>query len=135
MELIGVVTSTGSITAPTFNGAASKLGTSTVGSASKPIYLNAGSATACSSTVGSASKPIYMNAGTLTACSTTIGGSTRPIYSNAGTLTALSYVAVAYGGTGSTTASGARTNLGAINFVSQTTEPSQNTGDIWFYEC
>jgi hypothetical protein len=131
----GVVTSTGSITAPTFNGAASKLGTSTVGSASKPIYLNAGSATACSSTVGSASKPIYMNAGTLTACSTTIGGSTRPIYSNAGTLTALSYVAVAYGGTGSTTASGARTNLGAINFVSQTTEPSQNTGDIWFYEC
>lgn len=90
----GTVNSTGEITAPTFNGAASKLGTATVGSANKPIYLNAGTATA------------------------------------------LSYVAIAYGGTGSTSAAGARTNLGAINFISQTTEPtSQNTGDLWFYEC
>lgn len=111
----GAVSSTGGITAPTFNGAASKLGTSTVGSASKPIYLNAGTATACS---------------------TTIGSSTRPMYSNAGTLTAVSYVAIAYGGTGSTSATGARTNLGAVNIVSQTTEPStQNIGDIWLYEC
>lgn len=67
--------------------------------------------------------------------SSTVGSSTRPIYLSAGAATALSYVAVAYGGTGSTTASSARTNLGAINFVSQTTEPTQNTGDIWFYEC
>lgn len=111
----GAVSSTGGITAPTFNGAASKLGTSTVGSTNKPIYLNAGTPTVCSATVGS---------------------STRPMYSNAGTLTALSYVAVAYGGTGSTTATGARTNLGAANIVSQTTEPTnQNTNDIWFYEC
>ena len=111
----GAVASTGGITAPTFNGAASKLGTSTIGNSSKPIYLNAG---------------------TPTACSTTVGSSTRPIYSNAGTLTALSYVAVAYGGTGSTTAKDARTNLGATNIVSQTTEPTnQNTNDIWFYEC
>ena len=132
----GAISSTGGITAPTFNGAASKLGTSTVGSVSKPIYLNGGVATACSSTIGSATKPVYMNAGTLTACSTTVGSATRPIYSNAGTLTALSYVAIAYGGTGATTSAGARTNLGAANFISQTTEPTtQNTGDIWFYEC
>lgn len=47
---------------------ASKLGSSTVGGASKPIYLNAGVATACSSTVGSATKPAYMNGGIITAC-------------------------------------------------------------------
>lgn len=59
---------TGTITATT----ATKLGSSTVGGAAKPIYLNGGTATACSSTVGSTTKPIYMNAGTITACSYTL---------------------------------------------------------------
>lgn len=48
---------------------ASKLGTGTVGSGVKPIYLNAGSPVASGSTVGSANRPIYMNGGTLSQCS------------------------------------------------------------------
>ena len=100
---------------------ATKLGTATVGSGTKPIYLNAGTATAFSTTVGSATKPIYMNSGTITACSTTVGSSSRPMYSNAGTLTAVTSVAVAYGGTGATTAAGAITNLGAMDLTSAQT--------------
>ena len=48
---------------------ASKLGTGTVGSGVKPIYLNAGSPAASGSTVGSANKPVYLNAGTISQCS------------------------------------------------------------------
>lgn len=44
------------------------LGTSTLGGAAKPIYLNGGVPTVCSSTVGSASTPVYMNGGTIIAC-------------------------------------------------------------------
>lgn len=47
---------------------ATKLGTATVGSSVKPIYLNAGTATASTSTIGSSTKPIYMSNGTITAC-------------------------------------------------------------------
>lgn len=44
-------------------------------------------------------------------------------------------LAIAKGGTGSTTAVGGRANLGAIGFVSSDTEPSgQNVGDLWFIE-
>ena len=44
-------------------------------------------------------------------------------------------LAVSKGGTGSTTASGGRSNLGAVGFVCQSTEPSgQNNGDLWFKE-
>lgn len=74
------VTSKAAITAPSFNGnlngnasTASKLGTSTVGGTAKPIYLNAGTATALSATVGSSSLPVYLNAGTLTQCGTSLG--------------------------------------------------------------
>ena len=52
---------------------ASKLGTSTVGGTAKPIYLNAGTATALSATVGSSSLPVYLNAGTITQCGTSLG--------------------------------------------------------------
>lgn len=69
---------------------ATKLGTTTVGSATKPIYLNGGTATASNSTVGSNVKPIYMDAGTITASNATIGSGTKPVYMNAGTLTAFS---------------------------------------------
>ena len=48
---------------------ASKLGTASVGSGVKPIYLNAGAPAASGSTVGSANRPIYMNGGTLSQCS------------------------------------------------------------------
>ena len=40
-----------------------------------------------------------------------IGSTTRPVYIKSGTPTAISTVAVGYGGTGATTAAGARTNL------------------------
>ena len=69
-------TITGTISASTFSGAlsgnastatvASKLTTSTLGSGTRPIYLNAGVATASSSTAGSSSKPTYLNGGTIT---------------------------------------------------------------------
>ena len=44
-------------------------------------------------------------------------------------------LAVAKGGTGSTTAAGGRAGLGAVGFLCQKTEPSgQNDGDLWFAE-
>lgn len=44
-------------------------------------------------------------------------------------------LAVSKGGTGSTTAAGGRSNLGAVGFVCQSTEPNgQNNGDLWFKE-
>ena len=46
---------------------ATKLGTTTVGSGIKPIYLNTGTPTELNSTVGSASVPVYLNAGVITA--------------------------------------------------------------------
>ena len=69
---------------------ATKLGTATVGSATKPIYLDAGKATATTSTVGGTSKPMYLNAGVMTAISDTVGGVAKPVYLNAGTITACS---------------------------------------------
>lgn len=44
------------------------LGTSTLGGAANPIYLNSGVPTVCSSTVGNVSTPVYMNGGMITAC-------------------------------------------------------------------
>lgn len=52
---------------------ATKLGSSTVGSGVKAIYLNAGTATASNSTVGNSNTPVYLNNGTFTACSSSIG--------------------------------------------------------------
>ncbi len=73
------------------NGSVTKVGTGTVGSTSKPIYLNAGTPTALSATVGSTSKPVYMNGGTITALSATVGSASKPVYMAAGTITACSY--------------------------------------------
>ena len=52
---------------------ATKLGSSTVGSGVRAIYLNAGTATASNSTVGDSTTPVYLKAGTITACDTSIG--------------------------------------------------------------
>ena len=52
---------------------ATKLGSSTVGSGVKAIYLNAGTATASNSTVGDSTTPVYLKAGTITACNASIG--------------------------------------------------------------
>lgn len=52
---------------------ATKLGSSTVGSGVKAIYLNAGTATESNSTVGDSTTPVYLNAGAITACAASIG--------------------------------------------------------------
>lgn len=57
------------------DGSVTKVGTATVGSTSKPIYLNAGSPAALSATVGSATQPVYLNGGTVTKCTYTLGAS------------------------------------------------------------
>jgi hypothetical protein len=54
----------------------SKIGSATVGSTSKPIYLSSGTPTALSATVGSTTQPVYMNAGTVTAITGSIANST-----------------------------------------------------------
>ena len=69
-------------------GVASKVGTGTVGSTAKPVYINAGTPTAISGNIGSASKPVYISGGTITACSSTVGSGTKPVYMSGGTITA-----------------------------------------------
>lgn len=95
---------------------ASKLGTSTIGSGVKPIYLNAGTATASSSTVGDIAKPMYLNAGTMTALSATVGSSSLPVYLNAGTLTTCSgTLGVSITGNAATASKLGTSTIGAIN--------------------
>lgn len=84
------------INAKLTNGSVTKVGTATVGSTIKPIYLNAGVPTASTSTVGGTAKPMWLNAGTITACSATVGASNRPVYMSAGTITAVSSVGEAF---------------------------------------
>lgn len=78
----------GNATTATTATAASKLGTATVGSATKPFYLNAGVPTAFSSTIGATNKPMFLNAGTLTACSANVGSSSVPVYMTGGAIAA-----------------------------------------------
>lgn len=61
--------------------------TSTVGSATKPIYLNSGTITVSNGTVGSGVIPMYLSSGTLTASTSTVGSGVKPIYLSSGTLT------------------------------------------------
>lgn len=69
---------------------ATKLGSSTVGSGVKAIYLNEGTATASNSTVGNSNTPVYLNNGTFTACSSSIG-------SNLTTYTSLEQIGITPG--------------------------------------
>ena len=85
-------TTADSATTATTATTATKLGSTTVGSSTKPIYLSSGTATASTSTVGSSTKPIYMSSGTLTASSSTVGSSSAPVYLNSGTLTQCSSI-------------------------------------------
>ncbi len=64
---------TGNAATATTATTANKLGTATVGSATKPIYLNAGTATASTANVGNATTPMYLKAGVMTACSNVSG--------------------------------------------------------------
>jgi len=70
-----------------FNGK-TYLGTSTLGSSTKPIYLSGGVPTACSGSVGGAAKPVYMSGGAITACSSTVGSASTPVYMGSGTIKA-----------------------------------------------
>lgn len=114
---------------------ASKIGTSTIGGTSKPIYLNSGTPTACSSTVGSSTVPVYMNGGTITQCtassvfsvlssnsstnlSVTVAGQNRTIgslyaYRAAGLTTSRSIWGQSFNGTGNV--SGAMTGVTTIS--------------------
>lgn len=65
--------------------------TATVGSTTKPVYLNAGTITESNATVGSGVKPVYMSNGAVTASTSTVGATNRPVYMNAGTVTQISY--------------------------------------------
>ena len=116
------VTKTGSGASGTWGisitGSASKLGTTTVGSATSPIYLNQGVATAVTydlnatlnsgtsgklayyssstaiddytSTIGSGTKLWYLSSGIPTNSSSTVGSGTKLMYLSSGTLTASS---------------------------------------------
>ena len=70
----------------------SKVGTDTVGSSAKPIYLSGGTPTALSATVGSTTLPVYMNAGAITVCSTTLGVSITGNAKTASTLQNTRYI-------------------------------------------
>ena len=62
----------GNIYAAAFKGnadTATKLGTSNVGTSSRPIYLSSGAPTAISGTIGGTMQPVYISSGTITACS------------------------------------------------------------------
>ena len=91
--------------------------------------------TASSSTLGGVkTKSSVTSTSGLTACPIISG---VPYYKDTNTTYTLSSItgtlAVSKGGTGSTTATGARSNLGAIGIVKAETEPtSQNVGDMWF---
>lgn len=91
---------------------ASKVGTATVGSSTKPIYLNAGVPTAFSGNVGGTAKPVYLNAGAIAALSATVGAADVPVYLNAGTISACTSI-----GNGSM-----RVRIGTSG---------TNNGDIW----
>lgn len=47
---------------------ATKIGTATVGSTARPVYINAGTPTALTANVGTSTKPIYVSSGTMTQC-------------------------------------------------------------------
>lgn len=71
-----------------FYNSASSLGDSSVGSGTRPIYLDSGVPVASTSTVGSKYTPIYLNGGNLTASDATIGNSKTLLYMSNGELTA-----------------------------------------------
>lgn len=94
------------------------------GSSNGTISVNTGGSTANVAVKG-------LGSAAYTASSTYAASSHNHSASNitSGTL------ALARGGTGGSTAASARTNLGAVNLVCSSSEPSsQNTGDIWFKE-
>lgn len=62
------------------------VGSTAIGGTAKPIYWTGSAFSAISATVGSATKPVYLNAGTITACSYELNSTV-----NAGTATRIAY--------------------------------------------
>lgn len=70
-----------------------RLGDQTVGSATKPFYLDDGKPTVSDADVGDATKPVYIDDGTITASNATVGDTETPVYLSGGTITACTGVA------------------------------------------
>lgn len=96
---------------------ATKLGTTTIGNASRPIYLSNGTPTALSNTVGSSSRPVYLSSGTITQCGTSLGVS---ITGNASTATKLQTARTLWGQSfdGSTNVAGIMTSVTGFSCTS-----------------
>ena len=123
-----------------FNNGMPEESTSTVGSATNPVYLNAGTITASNTTVGSSAtnaiQPVFLSSGTITASSHTAGSASRPVYVDSGIIKPI---------TQSITGSGAVKNFinlssGTISkgnsvTISNRAPTSSDTGthgDLWF---
>lgn len=108
---------------------ATKVGTSTVGGSTTPVYINAGTPTACDSSLGVS---ITGNAATATKLGTsTVGGSTTPVYINAGTPTACeSSLAVSVTGS-SASCTGNSVTATTANKIRTSAPGSPADGDIW----
>lgn len=71
----------------TWNLNPNKVGTVSVGSGTKPIYLSSGTPTASSSSVGNTYVPVYLSSGTITSCGYSFkGSSNQPIVVAAGSI-------------------------------------------------
>ncbi len=62
------------------------IGSSAIGSTTRPIYYTGSAFSGTTATVGSTTRPIYMNGGVLSGTTATVGGTTRPVYLNAGVI-------------------------------------------------
>lgn len=83
-----ITSSLGSNTKPIYmESGVLKTSNADIGSGIIPIFLSGGSFTASNSTVGSGVKPIYLNSGTITASDSTVGSGTKPVFLSSGTIT------------------------------------------------
>lgn len=102
---------------PTNATTASKLGSSTIGSGIKPIYLNLGTPIASSSTIGGSYTPIRLDGGEFKALGTR-GSSTKPVYiDNSGVISECN----TYSGATKTTLNGTDKGGDSINIYAPTT--------------
>ena len=70
-------------------GAASKIGESSVGSSSTPIFLSNGKPTASTTSAGSDYNPVFMKNGNIQRCTGNVGGENQPVYWKNGTITVI----------------------------------------------
>lgn len=91
--------------------AASRVGTTTVGSGANPIFLSDGTPVASNSNIGSLTKPLYMGSGTLQSCGNTLdvnisGTANRAVCDANGNNIATAYAKKSEASTGSVSAQG-----------------------------